>query len=239
MKNKTFISFINQLEKDAGFGQAFGKMLGGGVANALGAVAKTVKGAVNLPGELAGGIKSGFTSKITSKSRLASPGFNSASSAATPIAPQNPQAMNDLRSRMQSAPIGNASQPPPGISHAPIEPVPAATPINPAAAPVNPAAAPINRNTAASNSSEPRTSYYRGDAGKVDIATERARKLAAMQKNRPANPWASTAKAVGGGALVTGGIIGGGTLWGGLTQEPGMSSYYSGEGPSAQGPTYG
>jgi hypothetical protein len=46
-------------------------------------------------------------------------------------------------------------------------------------------------------------------------------------------------KGIIGGTALTAGIVGTGTVWGGLTMEPGMNSYMSGEGPSAQGPVYG
>jgi hypothetical protein len=59
----------------------------------------------------------------------------------------------------------------------------------------------------------------------------------------PLRPPLKTATNIGkgvlGGAALATGIAGAGTLWGGLTTQPGMNAYMSGEGPSAQGPIYG
>jgi hypothetical protein len=61
----------------------------------------------------------------------------------------------------------------------------------------------------------------------------------ATPKPQKSKLW-GTAKGVLGGAALGTGIIGAGTVWGGLTMEPGMNASFSGgEGPSAQGPVYG
>jgi hypothetical protein len=49
----------------------------------------------------------------------------------------------------------------------------------------------------------------------------------------------NVAKGAAGGVALGAGILGAGTVWGGLTMDPAMNASFSGEGPSSQGPMFG
>jgi hypothetical protein len=224
MNNKIIVlkSFNNEIEKVAfnpikAGSQMIGALVGAGSAVTAGTVKGTIGGFKSFGPEFVTGLKRGFS---TVKGKTAQTATKPISSQATGNAGGiGETAINDIRGRIAASPTSVGGAPPPGVMAAPVGGHPTGTgaaPIHP----VSPTAATPLTDTAVSQ-------------GNIAATPKQPVQPYDLSKVKKIAKWGLI------GAGTTAGIVGAGTVWGGLTMEPGMNAYMSGEGPSAQGPVYG